>query len=132
MALCGANASSTSTPPTSIAQIVVVRPDGCTVTDGCYLSTGKTGKLYMLWTSGSAEGNATGIAISESGKLAGPWVQQAEPVFKENGGHAMLFNTFEGKLMMVLHSPYNGETHPHLFEMEDTGNTLRIVKEFRE
>ena len=105
---------------------------GCTVTDGCYLYTGKTGKLYMLWTSGSAEGNATGIAISESGKLAGPWVQQAEPVFKENGGHAMLFKTFDGKLMMVLHSPYNGETHPHLFEMEDTGNTLKIVKEFKE
>ena len=105
---------------------------GNRVTDGPYLHKGKTGKLYMLWTSGGAEGMATGIAVSESGKLAGPWVQQDEPVYKANGGHAMLFKSFEGKLMIALHSPYNGETHPHIFEMEDTGNTLRIVKELKE
>lgn len=107
---------------------------GNRVTDGPYLYKGKTGKLYMIWTSGGKkeEGMATGIAISESGKIAGPWVQQDEPVFKANGGHAMLFKTFEGKLMMILHSPYNGDTRPHIFEMEDTGNTLRIVKEFKE
>jgi len=104
---------------------------GCHVTDGPYLHKGKTGKLYLIWTSGSYEGNAVGIAISESGKLAGPWKQQAEPIYKANGGHAMLFTTFEGKLMMALHSPYNGDTRPHLFEMEDTGETLRIIKEFR-
>jgi hypothetical protein len=105
---------------------------GNRVTDGPYLYKGKTGKLYMLWTSGGPEGMATGMAISESGKIAGPWVQQNEPVYKANGGHAMLFTTFDGKLMMILHSPYNGETHPHIFEMEDTGNTLGIVKEIRE
>jgi hypothetical protein len=103
---------------------------GCYVTDGPYLYMGKTGKLYMIWTSGGKEGNALGIAISDSGRLAGPWRQQTEAVYKANGGHGMLFKTFEGKLMMILHSPYNGETRPHLFEMEDTGETLRIVKEF--
>lgn len=104
---------------------------GNRVTDGPYLYTGKTGKLYMIWTSGGVTGNSTGIAISESGKIAGPWVQQDEAIYKANGGHAMLFKTFEGKLMMILHSPYNGDTRPHIFEMEDTGNTLRIVKEFK-
>jgi hypothetical protein len=102
---------------------------GCYVTDGPYLYMGKTGKLYMIWTSGSSSGNGVGIAISESGKLAGPWKQQAEPLFNSNGGHAMLFRSFEGRLMMILHSPYNGDTRPHLFEMEDTGETLKIVKE---
>lgn len=88
----------------------------------------------MIWSSGGKkeDGMATGIAISESGKIAGPWVQQDEPVFKANGGHAMLFTSFEGKLMMILHSPYNGETHPHIFEMEDTGNTLRVTQELKE
>jgi arabinan endo-1,5-alpha-L-arabinosidase len=103
---------------------------GCHVTDGPYLYKGKTGKLYMIWTSGGETGNALGIAISDSGKLSGPWRQQAEPVYKDNGGHGMLFKTFEGKLMMILHSPYNGNTRARLFEMEDTGETLRIVKEF--
>jgi len=103
---------------------------GCHVTDGPYLHMGKTGKLYMIWTSGGKMGNALGIAISDSGKLAGPWRQQAEPVYKDNGGHGMLFRTFDGRLMMILHSPYNGNTRAHIFEMEDTGETLRIVKEF--
>jgi arabinan endo-1,5-alpha-L-arabinosidase len=102
---------------------------GCHVTDGPYLYMGKTGKLYMIWTSGAQTGNALGIAISDSGKLAGPWRQQAEPVYKDNGGHGMLFKTFDGRLMMILHSPYNGNTRAHIFEMEDTGETLRIVKE---
>lgn len=102
---------------------------GCYVTDGPYLYIGKTGKLYMIWTSGSSTGNGVGVAISESGKLAGPWKQQAEPLFNNNGGHAMIFHTFDGRLMMILHSPYNGDTRPHIFEIEDTGETLRIIKE---
>lgn len=105
---------------------------GCNVTDGCYLYKGKTGKLYMLWTSGGYTGYTQGIAVSESGKLAGPWTQQEKPLYGQNGGHGMVFTTFEGKLMMVLHSPNNRESRPRIFEMEDTGNTLRVVKEFKE
>jgi hypothetical protein len=41
----------------------------------------------------------------------------------------MLFDTFNGKLMMALHSPGNGNTHPRIFEMEDTGAMLKVVKE---
>lgn len=104
---------------------------GCNVTDGPYLYKGKTGKLYMIWTSGGYTGYTQGIAISESGKLAGPWKQQTEPLYKEDGGHGMLFTTFEGKLMMVLHSPNNSGSRPRIFEMEDTGETLRVVKEFK-
>jgi arabinan endo-1,5-alpha-L-arabinosidase len=103
---------------------------GCNVTDGPYLYKGKTGKLYMIWTSGGYTGYTQGIAISESGKLAGPWKQQAEPLYKEDGGHGMLFTTFEGKLMMILHSPNNRDSRPRIFEMEDTGETLKIIKEF--
>jgi hypothetical protein len=51
-------------------------------------------------------------------------------VYAKDGGHAMLFTTFEGKLMMVLHSPNGPGAQPHIFEMEDTGETLKIVREF--
>lgn len=105
---------------------------GNTVTDGCFLYKGKTGKLYMLWTSFGTEGYTQGIAVSESGKLAGPWAQQTDPLYKNDGGHGMVFKTFEGKLMMILHSPNNKNSRPRIFEMEDTGNTLRVVKEFKE
>ena len=86
---------------------------------------GKTGKLYMIWTTN----NSCGIAISDSGKIAGPWRQQDEALFVD-GGHGMIFKTFEGQPMLVLHAPYWGETHPKIFELEDTGETLRIIREF--
>lgn len=106
-------------------------PEGCWVTDGAYLHTSKSGKLFMPWSSFSPTGYTVGLAISDSGKLAGPWRQQAEPIFKDNGGHSMLFTTFEGQLMMALHSPNEGPNQRiHLFEMEDTGETLRIVRRF--
>lgn len=102
---------------------------GNNVTDGPYFHRGKTGKLYMLWTSGSTSGYTQGIAISESGKLAGPWVQQDTPVYAKDGGHGMVFKTFEGALMMVLHSPNNRDAQPRIFQMDDTGNTLKVVSE---
>ena len=34
-----------------------------------------------------------------------------------------------GKLMTVLHSPNNRSSRPHNFEMEDSGNYLRIKRE---
>jgi arabinan endo-1,5-alpha-L-arabinosidase len=103
---------------------------GCHVTDGPYIHKSKSGKLYMIWTSGGYTGYTLGIAISPSGKLAGPWRQQEEPLYKDDGGHGMLFTTFDGKLMMVLHSPNNRAAQPRIFELEDTGNTLKVVREF--
>lgn len=100
------------------------------VTDGPYVWKGKTGKLYVIWSSrGHDQTYKLGIAISDSGKLAGPWRQQDKPIFKDNGGHGMIFTTFDGKLMLILHAPDGHGPQPHIFEIEDTGETLRIVKE---
>lgn len=99
---------------------------GCWVTDGPYLYRSKSGKLFMIWSSFSNTGYTTGLAISDSGKLAGPWRQQAEPVFSADGGHGMLFKRFDGQLMMVLHTPNKQTERAKFFEMEDTGESLRI------
>ncbi|NMC42272.1 MAG: hypothetical protein GYA43_14045 [Bacteroidales bacterium] len=85
----------------------------------------------MTWTSGGYEGYTCGIAISESGKLAGPWKQQDEPLYKNDGGHGMFFKTFDGKIMLILHSPNNSNSRPVMLEMEDTGETLKVVREFK-
>ncbi|HUL52918.1 MAG TPA: glycoside hydrolase family 43 protein [Opitutaceae bacterium] len=104
---------------------------GCWVTDGPYLYRSTSGKLFMIWSSGGATGYACGVAVSESGKLAGPWVQRPEPLFANDGGHGMIFRTFEGKLMLALHQPNVApKERIHLFELEDTGDTLRIAREF--
>ncbi len=99
------------------------------VTDGPWLYRSKSGKLFMPWSSFSETGYTTGLAVSESGKLAGPWVQQEEAIYTDDGGHPMLFETFDGRLMMVLHSPNTPPNERiHIFEMEDTGETLNVVR----
>lgn len=100
---------------------------GCTITDGPYLYRTKTGKLVMVWSSGSATGYTVGLAISESGRIAGPWRQQAEPVFRADGGHAMLFKRLDGQLMMILHQPNKTPLERAvIMEMEDLGDTIRV------
>ena len=84
----------------------------------------------MVWSSFSNTGYTTGVAISASGKLAGPWKQQAEPLYSADGGHAMIFKRFDGQLMMVLHSPNKQAERAKLFEIEDAGETLRIRSPF--
>jgi hypothetical protein len=54
-----------------------------------------------------------------------------EPLFADGGGHGMLFRRFDGQLMMVLHQPNDGGRElARLFEIEDTGETLRISRDF--
>jgi GH43 family beta-xylosidase len=104
---------------------------GSHVTDGPYLYRSRSGKLMMIWSSVGAHGYTTGVAVSASGKLRGPWVQQIEPLFAEDGGHGMIFKRFDGQLMLVLHQPNKGGSErARLFELEDTGETLRIKSAF--
>jgi len=98
---------------------------GCHVTDGPWLCRTASGKLLMLWSSGTVSGYAVGIATSESGKLAGPWKQSPTALFAEDGGHPMLFRTFDGRLMMAIHQP---NVTPHererFIELNEVGDTL--------
>jgi hypothetical protein len=84
----------------------------------------------MIWSSFSTRGYTTGVAISDSGRLNGPWRQQAEPLFADDGGHGMIFTRFDGQLMLVLHQPNKITERARLFELEDTGETLRILRPF--
>ena len=102
---------------------------GSWVTDAPWLYTSKSGKLFMLWSGYNDGVYTSGLAVSESGNLAGPWTQQDEPVYTDDGGHPSLFTTFDGRLIMALHSPNSDEERMHFFEMKDTGETLRIVRE---
>jgi beta-xylosidase len=99
------------------------------VTDGPCLYRTRTDRLLLIWSSFAPTGYTTGIAISQSGKVHGPWNHQPEPLFKDDGGHGTIFRTFDGTLMLVLHCPNRGPNErAHLFELEDTGTTIRIVE----
>ncbi|HNT35327.1 MAG TPA: glycoside hydrolase family 43 protein [bacterium] len=85
------------------------------VTDGPFLHRTKNGTLLMLWSSFSATGYTTGVARSLSGEIHGPWLQDPEPIYAKDGGHAMLFRTFEGQLMLSLHTPNKSPHERALF-----------------
>lgn len=75
------------------------------VTDGPFIYPTASGKLLMLWSTMGVKGYTMGYAISDSGKITGPWRQHPDPIFEKDGGHGMIFRTFEGDLMLSLHQP---------------------------
>jgi len=97
------------------------------VTDGPFLYRTKNGKLLMIWSSFGVHHYAVGMAFSISGKITGPWRQIDKPLFEANGGHGMLFKTFDGRMMLVLHQPNaSPRERARLFEIEDTGDQIRL------
>jgi arabinan endo-1,5-alpha-L-arabinosidase len=106
-------------------------PYSCYVTDGTYLYRTKTGKLIMIWSSFGTKGYTIGIAVSSTGKVRGPWVQQDAPLVTDDGGHGMIFKRFDGQLMLVFHRPNSRSLErAQLFELEDAGDTLRLKGRF--
>lgn len=82
----------------------------------------------MLWSSFKNGEYAIGIAESTTGHITGPWLQQPQPLFERDGGHGMLFRTFDDRLMIVFHQPNSptGAERAQLFEINDLGHTLAV------
>ncbi|MCA0757328.1 glycoside hydrolase family 43 protein [Paenibacillus sp. N4] len=96
------------------------------VTDGCQLYRTSGNRLVMLWSTYEAGSYVQTIARSVSGRLEGPW-EQLEPLVFEDSGHGMLFQTFEGAWMLILHSPFKmPDSRCKLYEMTDTGDTFKV------
>lgn len=109
------------------------------VTDGPFVYKTSKGKLIMLWSNHARSGGyAVGMAVSDNGKIDGNWLHHPKAFYKKtkkqlNGGHPMIFETFEGQLMMSIHSP--NEYSEELFEtakfipLEDTGSYIQFEKD---
>lgn len=98
------------------------------VTDGPFLFRTTSGVLLMLWSSIGNQGYAMGLARSTIGTIEGPWEHETRPLWGRNGGHGMIFRTFDGRLLLTLHTP--NETpleRPVFIEIEETENTLQII-----
>jgi arabinan endo-1,5-alpha-L-arabinosidase len=99
------------------------------VTDGPFLHRTSDGTLLMLWSSFGEEGYKLAVARSESGRITGPWTHESKPIYENDGGHAMIFRTFEGKLMLILHQPNRGpDERPRLFTVNfDTTSGKQLL-----
>lgn len=115
----------------SIGELTFGMPLNGYVTDGPFFFRTGTGRLGMLWSSWSDRRCAQGVAYSKSGSLAGPWLQVDVPLVPDNSGHAMLFRTFEGKLLMLLHhqglEENPGPRKPTLLDVDISGNEIQVL-----
>ena len=83
------------------------------VTDAPFVHRLDNGQLIMLWSSFRKDGKyAIGQAISASGNILGPWVQEPETLNSDDGGHAMIFKDLKGRLMISYHTPNSQTEHP--------------------
>ena len=102
--------------------------EGYRVTDGPWLHRTSEGQLLMLWSSFGSRGYLTGVARSASGNISGPWEQTDGLLFADNGGHAMIFRTFENQLVMTLHAPNQpGAERTQLLGLKETPDGLALV-----
>jgi arabinan endo-1,5-alpha-L-arabinosidase len=106
------------------------RPYPCYVTDGPFLYRNSAGSLLMLWSSFGDHGYAMGISHSESGSITGPWSHEPEPLVAQDGGHGMIFRSFEGRLYLTYHQPNTKPLErPVLVPIREQDNSLSIEKD---
>ena len=99
--------------------------DECFVTDGPFLHRLQDGSLLCLWSGFGEKGYTEAVARSESGDIFGPWIQEEKPLFEENGGHGMLFQTLDGALYLALHYPNTHlEERPVFYRMRELDGML--------
>ncbi len=110
------------------AWVAGINEKGDTVTDGPFLYRSKAGRLMMIWSSFSEGFNyAQALAVSESGRITGPWRHAPQPLANKDSGHGMLFTAFDGRQYLVLHRPNNPPMErPCLLPVTDRGDTLVV------
>lgn len=97
------------------------------VTDGPFFHRTASGQLLLLWSS-LIDGNyIQAVSRSQNGKIDGPWTHGARPLFDKDGGHGMLFRTFEGQLMLTMHRPNTRlQERPMFFEVDEKDGWLAL------
>ncbi|MBB6729525.1 family 43 glycosylhydrolase [Cohnella zeiphila] len=99
------------------------------VTDGPFLFRGPSGSLYMLWASFIDNTYALGVARSESGDVLGPWIHQPEALYRNDGGHGMVFRAFDGRLLLTIHAPNRTpEERPLFMEIEERDGRIGLAE----
>jgi arabinan endo-1,5-alpha-L-arabinosidase len=98
------------------------------VTDGPFLHRLASGELIMLWSSFGAGGYTVGVARSASGDVLGPWQQVPEPLYAGDGGHCMVFRTFDGQLWLAFHRPNQSpDERPQFVPLRETASSVELA-----
>lgn len=74
------------------------------VTDGPFLYR-MDNRLICMWSGFGRNGYCQAIAYSDNNTIDGRWLHLKQPIYDNNCGHGMLFNTKNGELKLVFHKP---------------------------
>lgn len=97
------------------------------VTDGPFMFKNTNGDLLMLWASFVNNVYAQGISRSVSGNITGPWIHDETPIYQNDGGHGMIFKTFEESLMLTLHAPNKSPNErPKFISIVEGNGKIRV------
>ncbi len=96
------------------------------VTDGPFMYRTSEGELLMVWSTVDNGTYLQCVAESDNGSITGKWSHLA-PLFTDNGGHGMLFRSFEGDLKLTLHCPnITDYEKPIFFNIAEKDGSLTI------
>lgn len=96
------------------------------ITDGPFMYRTESGRLLMIWSTFTQSGYAQAIAYSDNGEIDGNWIHE-DPMFDKDGGHGMIFEDYDGKKYLILHSPNeNPLERPVLFEITEENGTIKL------
>lgn len=100
------------------------------VTDGPWVHRLSDGSLVMLWSNqGYRKPYITGAATAANGSITGPWTQLCLPFYDDEGGHPMLFETFDGDPTAAFHGPNSGDTRVILAQVLESEGALTLDAE---
>ena len=109
-------------------QMVNSKGRGGYVTDGPWLHLLESGEMLMLWSSFGVGGYTVGMAHSASSEILGPWQQLPEPLYAGDGGHCMVFRTFDGRLLLAYHRPNpSPDERPYFVPLRENQSSLEII-----
>lgn len=98
------------------------------VTDGPFMYRTKSDRLLMIWSSGTNKAYVEAVSYSDNGEITGDWKHCSKLLFDKNGGHGMIFKSFDGQKYFVYHYPnIPSEERPVLRKIRENGDTLEIV-----
>ena len=108
----------------------------CPVMDGPFLFDTEGGELGILFSTYIDDEYAVGVAYAEKGYgLNGPWHIEPEPLLRDNNGHPMLFNDFDGTLVMAVHKDTiindRRTSVPRFIEMDNQFDKLKIKRYYK-
>ena len=98
------------------------------VTDGPFFYKASDGKLLMIWSSIADDKYVEAVSYSENG-VRGPWKHCKELLYREDGGHGMLFKDKAGQLMFTMHYPNTKDyERPVIVKVKEENGMLSIIK----